>query len=221
MRSTLCICSTLLFTGIGIGRAAAQVCSGEFGFAGSPAHAFVGIGLNSSAQTYHGGLRVGGKHVFGEAELGMATYQVGGDAWDYGLGFGLELGPPEQAKGQFCPEVFVGTSRGPNDVGGTGINYSETHFAIGAAVGFVLAHKKGIDVVPTASFFMANAWYKLTAPATRDSTGFDTWEIVSLGLGLGFNDQVVLGPSIAFPISLTGAGTAYGVSFSIKLKNPR
>lgn len=221
MRRTLCVCSVLLFPGLGISRAAAQVCSGEFGFAGSPAHAFVGIGLNSSAQTYHGGLRLGGKRVFGEAQLGMATYQVGGDAWDYGLGFGLQLGSPEQAKGQFCPEVFVGTSRGPNDVGGTGINYSETHYAIGADMGFVLVHKKGIDIAPTASFFVANSWYKLTAPATRDSTGSETWEIVSLGLGFGFNNQVVLSPAIAFPLSLTGAGTAYGVSFSIKLGTPR
>src|SRR6266508_4490628 len=92
MRSKLCICSILLLTGLGIGRASAQVCSGEFSFAGSPARLIFGLGFNYSAQTYHGGLRVGGERVFGEAEFGMATYDVGGDAWDYGAGFGLQLG---------------------------------------------------------------------------------------------------------------------------------
>src|SRR6266850_872234 len=148
--------------------AAAQVCSGELSFAQAPIRAFVGIGLNSTAQTYHTGVRYGGARAFGEAEFGMATYDIGGDAWDYGAGV-------------------------------------------------VLAHKKGLDVVPTASFYIANAWYKLTAPTARDSTGFDTWEIVSLGLGFGFNNQVTLAPSIAFPLSLPGAGRVYGVSFSIKL----
>src|SRR6267378_2434179 len=178
--------------------AAAQVCSGELSFAQAPIRAFVGIGLNSTAQTYHTGLRYG-------------------DAWDYGAGVGLQLGRVQETKAQLCPQIFVGLSRGPNDLGGTGINYSVKHFAIGADAGFVLAHKKGVDVVPTASFYIANAWYKLTAPSARDSTGSDTWEILSLGLGFGFNNQVTLAPSIAFPLSLPGAGRVYGVSFSIKL----
>jgi hypothetical protein len=221
MRTKLCIGSTLLLAGFGFGRASAQVCSGEFSFAGSPAHAFVGMGFNSSAQTYHAGVRVGSTRVFGAAEAGIATYQVGGDAWDYGLGFGVQLGQPGERKAQLCPQIFVGLSRGPQDVGGTGINYSENHFAIGADAGFVAAHKKGFELVPTASFVIANAWYRLTAPATRDSSGFDTWEVLSLGLGFGFNDQVILAPAIAFPMSLSGAGTAYGISFSIKLGSPR
>jgi len=222
MRSKLCICATLLLTGFGIGRASAQVCSGEFSFAGSPAHLIFGLGINSTAQTYHGGLRVGGERVFGEAEFGMATYDVGGDAWDYGAGVGLQLagGHPGERRVQLCPEIFVGLSSGPQDIGGTGINYSEKHFAIGADAGLVLIHKKGIDLIPTASFVIANAWYKLTAPTAADSNGFDTWEIVSLGVGLGFNNQVTLVPAIAFPSGLPGAGAVYGVSFSIKLRTP-
>ena len=222
MRSKLCICSILLLTGLGIGRARAQVCSGEFGFAGSPARLIFGLGFNSSAQTYHGGLRVGGERVFGEAEFGMATYDVGGDAWDYGAGFGLQLGGgggdhPEERKVQLCPEIFVGLSSGPQNIAGTGIDYSEKHFAIGADAGFVLVHKKVIDLVPTASFVIANAWYTLKAPTAVDSTGFDTWETVSLGVGLGFGNQVTLAPAIAFPIGLPGSGAVYGVSCSIKL----
>src|SRR6266496_1550775 len=77
MRSKLCICSILLLTGLGIGRASPQVCTRELSFAGSPTRLIFGLGFNSSAQTYHGGLRVGGERVFGEAEFGMATYDVG------------------------------------------------------------------------------------------------------------------------------------------------
>ena len=214
-RSTTVLVAVLMC--LGGTSAAAQVCSGELSFAQAPIRAFVGIGLNSTAQTYHTGVRYGGTRAFGEAEFGMATYNIGGDAWDYGAGVGLQLGRPQETKAQLCPQIFVGLSRGPKDLGGTGINYSEKHFAIGADAGFVLAHKKGVDLVPTASFYIANAWYKLTAPSARDSTGADTWEILSLGLGFGFNNQVTLAPSIAFPLSLPGAGRVYGVSFSIKL----
>src|SRR6266498_2512559 len=142
MRSKLCICSILLLTGLGIGRASAQVCSGEFSFAGSPARLIFGLGFNSSAQTYHGGLRVGGERVFGEAEFGMATYDVGGDAWDYGAGFGLQLGGggggggsggdhPGERKVQLCPEIFFVLSSGPQNIIDTLTEYDDQPFSTG------------------------------------------------------------------------------------------
>src|SRR4051812_41362444 len=112
MRSKLWI-SVTLFVAAGFGVAAAQVCAGDLSFSVVPLRAIIGIGLSSSTQTYQLGVRLGSRHVFGEADIGLASQDRAGSGFAYGAGFGAQLGG-HNARVQLCPEVLVGFTRGPN-----------------------------------------------------------------------------------------------------------
>jgi hypothetical protein len=206
------VCSLL-----GSGVAGAQVCAGDMSFAGGPVHLGFGIALNSNAESYHGGVALGNANVFGSAEVGLSTYNAGGDAWDFGAGFGLQTTPRQGSKLQVCPEVFLGATSGPKDINGSGINYSAMHFSFGADAGYVAMDTKDVQLVPTASLVIASARSKLSTATSTIDTQYDTFGFLVFGMGLGFDHQVSLTPSVAFPFGLKGANTVYGVSFSINL----
>ncbi len=199
------------------GSATAQVCSGQLSFAAVPLRAIVGIGLTSSSQTYQVGVRLGGRHVFGEADVGLASLDRAGSGFAYGAGFGAQLGGHD-ARVQLCPEVFFGFTRGPNDIAGTGIDYGERHIAMGADAGTVLVRKKSTQIVATATYIVVNARYTFTS-FSADSSIRDSWSLLALGIGFAFNDRVSLVPSIAFPFGVEGGGggTLYGFGIAMKL----
>jgi hypothetical protein len=207
----LCGCGTALPA------MSAQVCSGKPAFVQAPVHMYFTMGFNSNAQSYHGGLALGTRAVFGTAELGMTTYNAfeGGDSWDFGASVGWQVSPT-QSRFQFCPELFVGLSDGPKNINGTGADYSAHHVSVGGDAGYVMVRKQDIEIFPNASFIVANSWATLSG-----ATNTATFEFLVLGVAFGFNNQVNLGPSIAFPFGLQGAGTSYGVQFSIKLGKSR
>ena len=217
MRRALLTTSVLSGLILWANSATAQVCSGQLSFGLVPLRAIVGIGLTSSSQTYQLGVRLGGRHVFGEADLGLASIDNAGSGLAYGAGFGAQLGGHD-ARVQLCPELFVGFTRGPNDIAGTGIDYGERHVAIGADAGAVLMRKKSTQIVATASYLVVHTRYTFTS-FSADSSLRDSWSLLALGLGFAFNDRVTLVPSIAFPFGVDGGGggTLYGFGIAMKL----
>ncbi|HEV8509581.1 MAG TPA: hypothetical protein VGQ48_03920 [Gemmatimonadales bacterium] len=206
------VCSLL-----GSGVAAAQVCSGDMSFAGGPVHLGFGIALNSNAEAYHSGFALGNANVFGSAEVGLSTYNAGGNAWDFGAGFGMQTTRRHDSKLQVCPEVFLGATSGPKDINGSGINYSARHFSFGADAGYVAVDHKDIQFLPTASLLVVVSRSTLSGPSSASNTDYETFGLIVFGASLGFDHQVALHPVVAFPVGLKGATTSYGVSFSINL----
>ena len=202
-----------------ISSADAQVCSGELSFAVVPVRALVGIGLTSTTQTYQVGARLGQRHVFGEAEIGIASHDGVGSALAYGAGLGAQLGGHD-ARVQLCPMVSLGFTHGPNDIAGTGIDYRENHVAVGADFGIVLLRRKSTQLAATSSFAVVNTHYKLSS-TSGDSTARDNWSVLALGLGLGLNDHVTVSPFVGFPFGLRGAETLYGMGITMKIGRTR
>lgn len=201
---------------------AAQVCAGNPSFAGSPLHLEFAMQFNSNAQSYAAAIDRGGKVAFASAVVGWTTYNsiLGGDAWDFGAGFGLQAKPA--GKVYLCPALFLGYSDGPKDIGGSGVSFSEMHLATGLQSAVVALHRKTVEIIPNASFIVANSRAKLTRPTAPDSTNWDSFELLTLGLALGFNNEVTLGPSVTFPFGVVGgAATTYSVSFAIGLRKHR
>ena len=206
---------------LGVQPALAQVCAGSPSFAGAPLHLDFAMLFNTNAQSYHAGMDWGGKTAFASGVVGWTTYNsvFGGDAWDFGAGFGLQAKPSHNV--HLCPTVFAGYSDGPKDIAGSGVNFSEMNFSAGLQSAVVALHRKTIEIIPNAAFIVANARSKVSRPAAPDSTDWDSFALLTLGLAIGFNNEVTLGPSVTFPFGLAGGATTYGVSFAIGLRKHR
>lgn len=204
---------------LGAQPAVAQVCAGNPSFAGSPLNLAFAMQFNSNAQSYEGAIDWGGKVAFASAAIGWTTYNtiLGGEAWDFGAGFGLQAKPVSRL--YLCPALFLGYSDGPKDIGGSGVSYSEMHLATGLQGAVVALHRKTVEIIPNASFIVSNSRAKVTRPAAFDSTNWDSFGLLTLGLALGFNNEVTLGPAVTFPFGVAGgAATTYSVTFAVRLR---
>jgi hypothetical protein len=195
--------------------AAAQLCSGEATFQGASTRLF-GTAAFGQAQTYRGGLVLGGTRVFGWAEAGMTTYQRD-ETGEYGAGFGVQLPGKAETKLQLCPELFLGVSSAA-DVGGTGVSYDETTLTFGADVGYVAFRTRTNRVVPTATLLYVMGRTKYTyANGVKSTKGMASYGLFAAGVGLGLNEHLTISPSIAVPLGLEGALPSYVIAFSFKL----
>jgi hypothetical protein len=192
------------------------MCAGNPNF-GVPLHLQVALLFNSQAQTYGAGLVWGGKRFFGSGELGLTMYKspISGDAVDFGGGFGLQVTPSSRI--HVCPEVSAAFSHGPNNIGGSGIDLRERHFAGGVDASVVALDDESAKIIPYASYAIVSSRVTLTSPTSPDSSIRETFSLLTLGLSFGFTDQVLFGPSLTFPFGLEGGATTFGVSFSIRL----
>lgn len=195
--------------------AAAQLCSGEATFEGASTSLF-GSAAFGQAQTWHGGLVLGGRSVFGWAEAGMTTYRHD-ETWEYGAGFGVQLPRNPETKIQVCPELFLGVTSGA-DVAGTGVSYDQTTLTFGADVGYVAYRTKTNRVVPTATLQYVAGRTKYTyANGVKSTKGMESYGLFAAGVGLGLNEHLTISPSIAVPLGLKGALPSYVIAFSFKL----
>src|SRR5207249_1299414 len=136
------------------------------------------------ARSYAAGVAFGSTGAFGGLELGSididafsaASFTFGGEA-------GYQFPLNERRTAQLCPTAELGFARGPKDINGTGIDYSETDFSFGVAVGVkATGAPERVEVVPTGSIAFANANSKLTDPLGSVSNS-QSFGIVGLGLG--------------------------------------
>lgn len=194
--------------------AAAQQCLAFASYRGQPYQAY-GAGNFTDNSTFVGaGFGYGGSNAFGQAQLGTMNHdQFNASALTLGVGGGYDVATDDAGKLHLCPMANVAYQTGPDNINGTGVNYRETDFALGASMGYLAASSRQVDIMPMASLSVANTITHRHLPNGTTSTGSDAYGILGLGLGIIVNRQVSFRPAVNLPFD--GGTTSFTVSMGV------
>lgn len=182
----------------------------------APAHLSANLFINGNSVTYGGGLLLGAR-AYGGIGIDYSTYNdFDAESWVLSGNVGVRMSAAT-ARTQICAVARFANVHGPSDVTVTDADYSEYDVSSGLHVGYQ-ATRGAVQILPTASLQGVIAFPRFTTAA---STVSDTKYFVLIGLGIGmvFNQQVSLKPSIAFPVGLRGGSTSFGVTATFNLSS--
>ena len=205
----------------------AQVCAGQAAFGRYALQVAATSEFNGDARAFGGSMAVGGRRPFAGLAVSRTTFDgIDGSSITLGGGFGYQVPLDPNNQAQLCPVASVAFAIGPNNVdlsGGAGTfiaDLRETDLQFGVSAGVIAAHS---DIhrrrfIPTASFTVVRG----TATLKNDLNGTSsseskTWELVSMGAGVVFNQSVTLLAGTTIPMGLDGASTTYHVSLSLNV----
>ena len=207
----------ILMSLLGSTHAAAQRCRGLPAFQRRPVQLSISALLGQDARSYDAGVNFGGSTAFGGLKLGAIDIGAFNAASSTLGGFaGLEVPLDKRGRGEWCPVAEVVFARGPKDINGTGIDYSETDVSLGAAAGVVATSTAELEIVPTGSIALANAATRLTG-ASGEASNSTLFGVVGLGIGFLLGQQVSITPLLSRAIGVSGSSTTFGVTISFRL----
>jgi hypothetical protein len=194
--------------------AAAQQCLAMASFRGQPYQAY-GSGNFTDNTTFVGaGFGYGGTNAFGQAQLGSMNHdQYNASALTLGVGGGYDVATDDAGRWHLCPMANVAYQTGPDNINGSGVNYRETDFALGASMGYLAAASRQVEVMPMASLSVANASTRRHFPNGTSSTTSDAYGVLGLGLGIIVNRQVSFRPALNLPFD--GGTTSFSVAMGV------
>jgi hypothetical protein len=214
MRRTLLL-SLVLSLVLG-SKAAAQACVGMPSFSSGPmqlaaAGSFTD-GSNSFGSTFGYGVPKG---LYGKVGIGTTSYDaLDGSSFDFGLAGGYQMPLHSSRKAEVCPIASLNFGSGPNDVVG-GVDMSSRNFAVGAALGAQVGRNPQMQILPNASFQLANTRVTADDGTTSDSAS-ESYALLTLGTGFVFNSRFSLNPSISLPIGLEGSDASFQLGGAIQ-----
>ena len=205
--------------------AAAQLCVGNTALAISRFHSAANADFDKLAARFALEMRFRYQHSFIAAEYGIKTWDLtslDGNSRAVALTLGLQSGSA-RSKAQLCPFLRWTYLSGPHEIGGTFWNYAEHAFSGGVSIGYLMARAKLWDFMPNAALTVGTADPKLTTVYGGSLNqyqdfccGRESFTTLSLGLGLGYSDEMTLIPSVSWPLSHRGQKT-YGVRAALRL----
>jgi hypothetical protein len=138
--------------------------------------------------------------VFGNAQIGTTSYDgLDGSQIDLGAQAGYQLTVGRVAQAQVCPVASFGVGMGPNDIDGFGTDASSTRGSLGIAVGKVMGANPKMKIVPNAGLGLAYNKQKLD-DGTSSVEASETYGLASIGVGLIFNSNIAVRPSVSIPL---------------------
>ncbi len=180
--------------------ALAQTCLGLSSFSNGQMQATGNASFTDLYNSFGGTVGYGqAGGVFGNALIGTTSYDgLDGSQIDLGaqVGYQLTVGKASQV----CPVASLSLGMGPNDVDAGGTDVSSRQGSIGFAVGKVMGANPRMKFVPNAGLGLAYRKQKLddgTNPAAELS---ETYGLASLGVGLIFNSNIAVRPSVNIPL---------------------
>lgn len=139
------------------------------------------------------------------------------ESFTFGGGVGYQVPLNQRATAQLCPTADVGFVRGPKDLAGSGLDYSEIDLGLGLAAGFIATRSREVQLVPTASFTLVYATPTLTDGRGNSSSDPQTFGVLQLSVAIIFGQEISLKPSAVTPIGLKGGSTGFAVTVAIGL----
>ncbi|MEO8089846.1 MAG: hypothetical protein ABI703_06090 [Gemmatimonadales bacterium] len=199
MRRTL-IASMALFAVVNA-PAAAQTCLGLPSHSAGQMQVAGNASFTDLYNSYGGSFGYGQPAgVFAKANLGTTSYDVIGSGVDLGAQVGYQLTVGRVAQAQVCPVASLSLGMGPKDIDAGGTDLSSRQGSIGFAVGKLMGANPRMKIVPNAGLGLAYRKQKLddgTNPAVEAS---ETYGLASLGVGLIFNSNIAVRPSVSIPL---------------------
>jgi len=202
--------------------ATAQVCSGFASFAQGPFQVIGSAAFNDQSKSFGGGFGFGGAGAFGQLSIGTTSFSdLDGSSFTFGAGAGYQLSLDKRKIVHLCPIASVAFASGPNDIdvfgdGSLVLDLNETDFEFGVALGAVASRSGQTQIIPAGSLAFVSATVKAKDQVSGASDSqSETFGLLSLGLGLVFNQVFTLRPAVAVPFGLDGASTTFGVTLSV------
>ena len=175
--------------------AAAQTCLGLASHSAGQMQVSGNASITDLANTFGGTFGYGlPSGVFGKASVATTSYDaVDGSAIDLGAQAGYQM---SVGKASICPVASLSLGMGPKDIDTTGSDLSSRQGTIGLAVGTSMAASPRMQIVPAASLGLAYRSQKTTGSPSAS----ETYGQAALGVGLVFNSNITVRPSVSIPL---------------------
>jgi hypothetical protein len=215
MRRILLLSLALPFTLLTT-KAAAQTCVGMPSFSSGRMQVTGGGSFMDGASSFGGTFGYGTpKGLYGKAGVGTTSYDaLDGSSFDLNVGGGYQIPLQTSRTAELCPVASLSIGSGPNDVFGSGVDMSSRTFAFGAAIGALVGHSSRMQILPNASFQLANARVSVD-DGTNSTAGSESYGLLTLGTGFVINSRFSVNPSISVPVGLDGSSASFGLSGAI------
>ena len=216
---------TALLLVVGAERAAAQLCVGNSNFSLSHFHSSVDVDIDNRAQRYTAEFRYRYQHLFAGLEYGLKSWEVtslNGSSRAFAVTVGLST-QSGKSKVDLGPSLSYRSLAGPEAINGSLWRFDEKSFLVGLSAGVLAVRSRLWDITPTASITVASGNPKLTTvyggnlAAYQDfCCGSQSFTLLSLGVGLGFSDEITLIPAVSWPLGDVGR-TTYAIVATFRL----
>lgn len=191
--------------------AAAQTCLGLASFSKGKmqvaAHGQFTQGANRFGGGFNYGLPAG---IFGGAQLSTTSFD-GTDASSLGVGadIGYQLAMGKSADIHVCPVASFELGLGPDD-DALSIDRSSKQANVGFSIGKTMGATPRMQIVPAAGLGLA--YTKVSEDdGTTTLDASETYGLARLGVGLIFNQQIAVRPSVDIPLGLDNSDPTFGV----------
>jgi hypothetical protein len=196
-------------------KAVAQACAGMPSFSSGPMQITAGGTFADGASSFGGTFGYGVPNgLYGKAAIGTTSYDgFDGSSFDFGASGGYQIPLHSSRKAELCPIASLSFGSGPNNVIGSS-DMSSRNFAFGAALGALVGNNPQMQILPNASFQLANTRVTFDNGSSSMS-GSESYALLTLGTGFVFNSRFSLNPSISIPMGLSGSDTWFGLMGAI------
>jgi len=198
------------------GPANAQLCSGVQSFARRPVQLRAAASFDTVSRTVVGGVRIGGRGVFGDLTLGSSHIKAY-DASSFVVGAIIAYQVALGSKGtiQFCPAASLGFNIGPNNIQDSGVDYGANEWGLGGVIGVLATHTAQIDLMPTLSFTFVHGTQRLTDNTTFTTSRSRSGQFLDLGVGLVHRQQLSFKPVISIALPGGATGFTFALTYSL------
>jgi hypothetical protein len=213
MRRSLVVSLALL--AIVRSQAAAQSCQGLASFSAGQMQVSGNAQFGDLSNSFGGGISYGlPSGLYAGANLSTTSFD-GADASSIGVGanVGYQMSVGKASKISLCPVARLAIGMGPDDEAAD-INAGTTDLHFGLAVGTEMGTNPRMRILPTAGLGLQYTKFKVedTGPGGSTTEVSETYPLARLGLGLVFNQQISVRPTVDIPISSDLNETSFGVT---------
>jgi hypothetical protein len=213
MRRSLVVSLALL--AIVRSQAAAQSCQGLASFSAGQMQVSGNAKFSDVRNSFGAGLSYGlPSGVYAGANLSTTSFD-GADQSSLGIGadLGYQMKVGKASKISLCPVAGFALGMGPDEEA-LDINSSSTDLHFGLAVGTSMGTNPRMQILPTAGLALQYTKFKVedSGPGGDTTEISETYPVARLGLGMIFNQQISVRPTIDIPISSDLDETSFGVT---------
>jgi hypothetical protein len=197
-------------------RVSAQTCVGAAAFSSGPVRLGAGLATSDGAKSYGVTMAAGAKTgPFASGGLSRIEYSDldgSGTVVGLGAGYAIDVNPTKTV--QFCPLAGFQYQSGPDiDLGGSTLSMSAHAVSLGGSLGGSVPMTPTLDFVPFAGASYIASRATGTLDGTSDSESQSYGEI-DVGAGFVINKTLTLQPSVAIPVGVDGAKSAFQLAFA-------
>jgi hypothetical protein len=201
----------------------AQICGGGPSFGLYPMQLGMGLSLSDTAQTYGGSFGAGGRAMFASVNFGGANIdevtfdevtieEIDDTALVLGFTVGSDNRLDSQGRIWLCPLGSLGYRIGP-EIGQLDTN--QLSLAGGGRLGVVAMDNGAVQAIPTFGISFVHQQFTFEIPNDEDESDSETFGVITLGIGLVFNEQTALIPTFDVPLGREDDSFVFRVNFVI------